>query len=140
MPIVIGALIRVTRGLIKGLEDLEIRGWAETIQTKALLRSARILRKVLETCCHSDFSGKSSANADGKNSLKSKIIIITMLKALHQREENYSHSIERCVDPSIRRLEDCIKESKERLITTTRNSTNNTKINRIAITIQRSTE
>ena len=43
--IVIGTLGTVTKGLVKGLEDLEIR---ETIQTTALLRSARILRKVLE--------------------------------------------------------------------------------------------
>ena len=46
---VIGALGTVTKGLIKGLEDLEIRGRVETIQTTALLRSARILGKVLET-------------------------------------------------------------------------------------------
>ena len=31
--------------LIQGLEDLEIRGQVETIQTRALLRSARILRR-----------------------------------------------------------------------------------------------
>ena len=49
IPIVIGALSTVTIGLIQGLEDLEIRGWVETIQTTALLRSARILRRVLET-------------------------------------------------------------------------------------------
>ena len=36
-------------GLVKGLEEFEIRGQVETIQTIALLRSARILRKVLET-------------------------------------------------------------------------------------------
>ena len=47
--IVIGALGTVTKGLIKGLEDLEIRGKIETIQTTALLRWARILRRVLET-------------------------------------------------------------------------------------------
>ncbi len=39
----------VTKGLVQGLEDLEIRGRVETIQTTALLRSARILRRVLET-------------------------------------------------------------------------------------------
>ena len=49
MPIVIGALSTVTEGLVKGLEDLKIRGWVETIQTTALLRLARILRRVLET-------------------------------------------------------------------------------------------
>ena len=44
----IGALYTVTKGLVKGLEELEIRTRVETIQTTALLRSARILRKVLE--------------------------------------------------------------------------------------------
>ena len=47
--IVIGALYTVTKGLLKSLEDLEIRGRVETIQTTALLRTARILRRVLET-------------------------------------------------------------------------------------------
>ena len=37
------------KGYVKGLEDLEIRGQVKTIQTTALLRSARILRRVLET-------------------------------------------------------------------------------------------
>ena len=45
VPIVIGALGTIT----KGLEDLEIGGRVETIQTTALLRRARILRRVLET-------------------------------------------------------------------------------------------
>ena len=49
LPIVIGALGTVTEGLIKELEDLEIRGRVETIQTTTLLRTARILRRVLET-------------------------------------------------------------------------------------------
>ena len=46
---VIGALDTVAKGLVQRLEDVEIRGRAETIQTTALSRSARILRKVLET-------------------------------------------------------------------------------------------
>ena len=49
VPIVIGALGTVTKGLLKGLEDLEVSGWVETIQMTALLRTARILRRVLET-------------------------------------------------------------------------------------------
>ena len=49
VPIVIGVLGTVTKGLLRGLEDLEIGGWVETIQTTALLRMARILRRVLET-------------------------------------------------------------------------------------------
>ena len=49
ISIVIGVLGTVTKGLILGLEDLEMRGRMEAIQTTALLRSARILRRVLET-------------------------------------------------------------------------------------------
>ena len=48
VPIVIGAPSTVARGLALGLEDFEIRGWVETIQTTTLLKSARILRRVLE--------------------------------------------------------------------------------------------
>ena len=67
----IGAFGTVTKRLLKGLEDLEVGGWVETIQTTALLRTARILRRVLETwedCCHSNSSERPSANADVKNS------------------------------------------------------------------------
>ena len=49
VPIVIGALGTVTKGLLKSLDDLEIGGRVETIQTTALLRTARILRRVLAT-------------------------------------------------------------------------------------------
>ena len=49
IPIVIGALGTVTKGLVQGLEDLEMRGRVETIQTTELSRSSRILRRVLET-------------------------------------------------------------------------------------------
>ena len=49
VPIVIGALGTVTKGLLKVLEDLEIGGRVETIQTTALLGTTRILRWVLET-------------------------------------------------------------------------------------------
>ena len=47
--IVIGAFGTVTKGLLKGLKDLEVGGRVETNQTTTLLRTARILRKVLET-------------------------------------------------------------------------------------------
>ena len=46
--IVIGAFSTVTKGLLKGLEDLEVSGRVETIQT-TLLKTARILRSVLDT-------------------------------------------------------------------------------------------
>ena len=46
---VIGTFGTVTKWLLKGLEDLKIRGRAKTIQTTTLLRTGRILRRVLET-------------------------------------------------------------------------------------------
>ena len=48
IPIVIGGLGTVPQGLLIGLDDVEIRG-VDTTQTTALLRSARIFRRVLET-------------------------------------------------------------------------------------------
>ena len=88
-PIITCVLDTLTNGLIKGLEDSEIKERLETIETTALIRSARILRAVLEhevTCCHSDFSERPSRNADVKNSQG--VIIITMIK-----EEIYNPSI-----------------------------------------------
>ena len=49
IPIVIGAFGTVTKGLLKELRDLEVGRRVETIQTTALLRTARLLRRVLET-------------------------------------------------------------------------------------------
>ena len=49
IPIVIGAFGTVAKGILKGLEDLVVGGGVETIQTTALLKTARILRRVLET-------------------------------------------------------------------------------------------
>ena len=49
IPIVIGAFDTVTKRFLKGLEDLEVGGRVETIQTITLLRTARILRRVLDT-------------------------------------------------------------------------------------------
>ena len=49
IPIVIGAFGTVTKGLLKGLEDLEVGGRVETLQTTALMKTARIPRRVLET-------------------------------------------------------------------------------------------
>ena len=69
-----------------------------------------------------------------------------MHKALHPRDDTdrlhesrkeggREHaSIEDSVDASIRRLEDYIRKSKERLIPATRNNTNNPKINGTIIT------
>ena len=49
VPILIGALGTVTKGLVQGLEDLEIIGQLATVQTTVLFRSAKMLRRVLET-------------------------------------------------------------------------------------------
>ena len=49
IPIVIGVVGTVTKGLINGLEDLGVGGRMETIQTTILEITARILRRVLET-------------------------------------------------------------------------------------------
>ena len=47
--ILTGAFGTVTKGLLKGLEELEVGGRVETIQTTALLKTVRILRSVPET-------------------------------------------------------------------------------------------
>ena len=47
--IVIGAFGTRTKGLLKKLEDLEFGGRVMTIQTTGLLRTVRMLRRVLET-------------------------------------------------------------------------------------------
>ena len=49
IPIVIGAFGVITKGLLKGMEELEGGGRVEAIQTTALLRTYRKLRRVLET-------------------------------------------------------------------------------------------
>ena len=48
-PVVISTFGTVIKGLLKGLEDLEVGGRVESIQTTVLLKTARILRIVLET-------------------------------------------------------------------------------------------
>ena len=57
----------VPKGLERGLEELESEGQIEALQTTALVRSARILRRVLETCYHSD-SSERPGNIGVKNS------------------------------------------------------------------------
>ena len=67
------SLGRITNGLLKGLEDLEVGGRLETIQTTALLRAVRVLTwRLEETCCCSNFSEKPSADADLKYSQRVK--------------------------------------------------------------------
>ena len=49
IPIVIGAFGTLNKGLLQRPEDLEVGGRVETIRTTALLRTTKILRRVLET-------------------------------------------------------------------------------------------
>ena len=62
ISIVVGVLGTVQKG-IKKMEELEIRGRIETIQTMALLKLTRIFR-----FCHSDSTGKPPGKDGGKNS------------------------------------------------------------------------
>ena len=67
---VVCALGTITKGLVKRLKNLEKRGQVVTIQSTALIRLARILRRVQKTCCHSNSSEKPSANTSAKISQK----------------------------------------------------------------------
>ena len=56
IPIANGAFGTVTKGLLKGPEDLEVGSRVKTIQTTALLKTARYWEeswRLEETCCHS---------------------------------------------------------------------------------------
>ena len=47
IPLVIGVLGTISKDFVKGLEELENGGRAEIIQIRALLKSAKILKRVL---------------------------------------------------------------------------------------------
>ena len=69
IPIVIGAFGKVTKGLLKGLEDLEVDGRVETIQaTEKRPEYWEKSWRLEETCCHSISSERPSAYADVKAS------------------------------------------------------------------------
>ena len=55
IPIVIGTLVRKTKRLVHGQEDLKITGQMETIKTTELFRSARILKRVVASLHWSSF-------------------------------------------------------------------------------------
>ena len=70
IPIVIGAFGRVTKGLVQELEDLEIRGRIETIQTTALLDRLEYWEESWrreKTCFYLESSVKLSGRAGVKN-------------------------------------------------------------------------
>ena len=49
ITIAIGALGTATKGLLEVLEELEIGGRVETVQTTTSLKTARLVRRVQET-------------------------------------------------------------------------------------------
>ena len=77
IPIVIGALGTVTKSLEKRLEKLETRERIVTIQTRAFLRPARILRRIPETWV--DFLLLGLPWKTNKNLARSEIIIIIII-------------------------------------------------------------
>ena len=78
MPNLIGAFGIVPKSLEERLEKLKIRRF-KSIQTTTLLRSARILRRVQETCCHSDFCERLPPSAVEKNLAGYKILMIMII-------------------------------------------------------------
>ena len=49
IPVIVGALGTIPKGIEKRLGLLQIRGRIKTIQTTSCLKSVRILRRVLQT-------------------------------------------------------------------------------------------
>ena len=86
IPIVIDAFGTVTRGSLKRLDDLKVEGRVETIQTTALLRTARTLRIVLETWGDLLSLKRPPVNADGKNTKG--VIIVVILDQMTKPSDN----------------------------------------------------
>ena len=71
IPIVIGAFGTVAKGLLKGLEVLEVGGQVETIKRQHYWDRTEYWEEswgLEETCCLSNSSGRPSAGTDVKNS------------------------------------------------------------------------
>ena len=69
--IVIGAFGTITKGLLNGLEDLEVGGRVDTIKLLHYWERPEYWEeswRLEETCCYSNSSERPSANADVKNS------------------------------------------------------------------------
>ena len=87
IPFVNGVLGTVTKGLVKPLEDLEIRGGVEINQLPHWQDRAEYREeswRLEETCCHTDSCESSSSFADVKNSREVKMIIDQM--NMHSQE------------------------------------------------------
>ena len=90
ITIIIGALDTVTKGLVKRLEDLEIRGIVETLQTSIVeisqntAKSPGDLRRLAVTQIPVK---DQSANADVKNSQG--LIIIIIIECCKRGQKEY---------------------------------------------------
>ena len=62
MPTLISAIETISKGFIRGLEELDIGGRAKTIKTTALLRLVRIPRGILENLAITDVNVKKKSN------------------------------------------------------------------------------
>ena len=98
LPIVIGEFGTVTKGLLKGLEDLAVGARVETIQTTTLLRTTDYWEesgRLEETCCHTISSKRPSSNADVKNCNDYIVIIIRSRVKLKKKSEKRDKYIDR---------------------------------------------
>ena len=120
--IVFGTIWTIAQKLVKGQEELEIRGREHTIQSTTLSRSAKYWGeswRLEETCCLSISCGRPSAKAGMKNSQRNKIITICVKK---KKGGSGLTSISGCVNDSIQWFKEYIKKKKERLIKETNNN------------------
>ena len=77
IPVIIGALGMIPKGLVRKLGELETGGWAETIQTTALLGLTRILKRFQETWGDlQSLCERPSVNAGVKNSQEVMMMMI----------------------------------------------------------------
>ena len=71
IPVVIGALGTVTKGLIKGLRGLGNKRMSGDHQNYGIVEIGQNMENLMLTCCQSDSSEKPSTDADVKTSQRS---------------------------------------------------------------------
>ena len=111
MPIVIGLLATVTKGVIQALEDLEIRRRESRDELRQMDQRTRILMTMHKALHHRDD--------------------VDRLYVPRKEGGRGLSSIEDSVDTSIQRLEDYIEKHERGLITAIRNNIDNTIDNRM---------
>ena len=129
MPVVIGALGTISKGVERRLEESEIGGGgSETTQTTAFVRE--IWGDILS------LSSQWKTISQRWERIRPCIPEMTLADYMCQEESGGRGlaSIEDSVDTSIQWLEDYIEKREGRLIRATRNNTNDTRISRMIIT------